>query len=522
MANDVVIRLAGQEADLIRAFQRTESEMDKILKRLGGLEGQSKRSGKEVKGIFDSGVKGALAFGATLTGVNSITSLLLSGLQQVRKEFETIKEFQRQAGDVNVQLAAAKERAALNAGDVGPDVLARLNREIAATSKRTGVNQATLFDVLGSALSASGGDIEASLDATNAASQLAPNNPAMLATLAMAGLALRKISEANAQTNLGFTLGVGEQSYVVDPKQLAQNVVPAIIGITKFGDSLQEAGALVATLTQATQDPTGAATRTTSASLALQLREFLPEEEDTTTRILKLQGDEELRQRFLDKATFEKQAVPAIESLLTPEGFGATLRQTAAKLPGIEQGEEIFNRRVAALEADPSIQLARAARGSKAIGEELLGGNIGAASGGVAREALGSLLGAAGEADLVKKLSGFEFERASRLGQTEPFEAAAGVIEQRRQNLLNPMEFPGFMAFAGGLPAVERAPTQEELRSAQILGEAIKLLNDVAAKLDTITAQKVEVDVNVKDDRVEADVRQTAPPVEPPEKSRSR
>lgn len=185
-------------------------------------------------------------------------------------------------------------------------------------AKRLGISESIVNVARADALSATGGDIQASLSAVGIASQFLKDQPAAIAGFTGSLTDVAKVTGTNdALTNLGYISTLGGLSRVVDPRAQSDNLVPAVIGQLSFGSTAQEAGALVAALTSAGADRQGASTGTASIALAEQLRGFFGNDGQTTGgRIRALQADQSLAKQFLDKASFEKKSKGPIEQLL--------------------------------------------------------------------------------------------------------------------------------------------------------------------------------------------------------------
>lgn len=131
-----------------------------------------------------------------------------------------------------------------------------------------------------SGASASAGDIELTKSALAASIPLAKDAPEDLKELVGAAIDISKASGIrDAKKNLNFLLQVGTESRVVNLRDQATNVAPAVSLAAKTVTSDQEqatreAGALFSALTQEGVDPKGEVSRQAMTVIPSQLREF--------------------------------------------------------------------------------------------------------------------------------------------------------------------------------------------------------------------------------------------------------
>lgn len=186
------------------------------------------------------------------------------------------------------------------------------------------------------ALSATGGDLAASLSAVSVASQYLRDKPENISLFTGALTDLAKATGTNdAMVNLGFLSTIASQSRVVDPGQQAANIPRSVIGQLSFGATPQEAAALFSALTSGSADFSGATSGTSAIALAEQLSRFEGAGPGTLgQRIRALQQNPDAAQAFLADASFEKISLGPIRQLLLDPN-SAISKQFAANLGGL-------------------------------------------------------------------------------------------------------------------------------------------------------------------------------------------
>jgi len=153
---------------------------------------------------------------------------------------------------------------------------------------------------------------------------------------------------SDAKANLGFLLGLGQQAAVTSMEKISTNLTPGVIGVTGYGGTAQEAGAIVAGLTQGMADPEGRKAATASINLAKQLDAYFQENnlvteqtDSTIEQIRYMQQDATARAKFLGKASFETKAQVPVEQLLgVAERGDATRRFVDLALPKMVAGAQ--------------------------------------------------------------------------------------------------------------------------------------------------------------------------------------
>lgn len=485
MASQVTVEFAATDAGVVKALNQQLSGILKNQEALIKMGDASKRSGQQAKSGFEDAAKSALSFASGLGIVTTATGAVQLAVGQLRREFENLKQAQADAAKTQTDTAGALGNASFALGKDPTLDVAGLERELGAISQESGVKIRDLATAAADVLSARGDKSAAdALGALRAAAKLAPDQPGNLPVFAASALDISKGTGQTPEQALGQLLTVGTASRVTNLKGLAENVAPALIGLTKFGDTTTDAGALVAAVSQGVVDPTGAVSRTSATSLAAQLEEFLPGAGSTAARIATLQGDEKLRAKFLEKASFEKQFIPTARGLLsgdpnTPERLSyAAAQQSILSGPAAQAQMQAMLGQINSL---PAVRNALLQQGLAASQERLQGLDIIGAEGSISRKGLQDVLKASGASDIAQRIEGLKFELESGGGTNNAVGNLLGSIQQRRDQLRFPSEMRestivGLGDTPGTLVSVRREPTPTEARQADELGNVVKLL----------------------------------------------
>ena len=429
------------------------------------------------------------AFGAsTLDNLGKMALGYIGISQAIRLVTSAIadkQEMEQRSLDFTLSVADAQIQALRNLGAVSDeergDFLSRMRTLSAETEPAGGLT--TILLAASSGLSSSFGNVDATEDAIRAAVGIAPESAAEIEGLTKALLNLGKATGTlDAEENLGFLLGVSGQSAVTSPKLVAQNLVPAIIGVTGKGGTAQEAGAIVAALTQGMADDLGAISGTAAISLAGQLRDFLPEEDSfkfnkgvreldvegtglagALERIRFLQENPLAREEFLSKASFEQKAGTPIEQLLAggDTTTAQALESALQNIPKAEDSAAIARDMIRGVNMPFEQRVAGGVRAQESTVEALEGTESGkrrAAEGLFSREALLEQLAAANMGFMDRTFRGIDHLVATQFATNKTvFER---IVNQEIKELRHGQ---GFLA-----------PTEEDIETADILERGLK------------------------------------------------
>lgn len=468
MADDVKLIFTGDSAAAEKALANLERKYD-------ALEAKIKRIGTATKDSARDGVSGFQAMadstGAVLrnlTGLSDQTSVFLNGLQLVKQEWQDLERRQQQAMGSGQRFSIAMENLAIDTFGDPTLPLQKAKAESLRIGRKYGVDPSIVAANISTGVSSKGA-LPAS-DVIPAVETVTRTIPQLFeAQSLMVGVVndVRKFApQAKPEDVLGFAQQIKMQARVTDFGELARNVMPSVVGLAKLegGDAedFRFAGAVAAAMTQAAQDPSGRKSRTAGVSLALQLKEFLPELGGMQERMEFMQQNPAARQAFLyggefggkkrkglsmqvtgpdgqtmelaaDRASFERQMFPAIEGLLTGGSKDAANIQSAYKaIPELLQGAALNRQFVAELRSDPTVQAADQSRRFKYQAESTrIGDTYGARVGGL-RGGVEDVMSSAGVGWLDRLQARWAFEARHYLMGQSPEDAAINTLEGAR------------------------------------------------------------------------------------------
>ncbi|MEO1496202.1 MAG: hypothetical protein AAFV43_03535 [Planctomycetota bacterium] len=365
----------AEQSDPTKRYERQMLQLAEAVKK-GGLEfddaqRNAERFGRQLDKANRSGER---SFDGMVLKLGKITAGLLSATEiasQVRRELEAQQVLidKRVATQVTVDQSRAGVRRNL-AGE-SDATISRVQSAAVSIADQVGISETYVNQGLETAISASGGQIETSIQATRLAAQFNADTPANIGRTAGTLLDLAKVTGTNdPRINLGYLSFIGAAGRVVDVQNQTTNIAPGVIGTLAFGGNARDSGALFAALTNAGADTTGARTGTSLINLSRRLQVFDRQNDafDGLTvgdRIRALQNSSGLRREFLEKNTFDSGSDGLIRELLSdPESNVAKLY--AANLLAIPDNQSLGARGDRAIEvlgvANPLQQVAQRGR----------------------------------------------------------------------------------------------------------------------------------------------------------------
>ena len=416
-------------------------------------------------------------FALGLGGVSSAAALIT---QELRAQLELIDK----AAKTQLSVSQSRNVVLRNLVGTSPENARAILEENQKLASETGVSEQAINQARASALSASGGNVQASLEATRVAAKFLADQPGEIGGFAGSLLDLSKVTgSTDANENLGLLSFVASQSRVVSPQQQAANIPRALIGARSFGATSQEAAALFASITTGSGDLTGATSGTATIQLAKQLESFqVPGATTVSEKIAAMQSNPELASSFLADASFETSSLGPIRELLSNPNseIARSFQSGMSALPdsaGLRrQGQsaiDLFN------QANSLNPLAVADRNLGTLTETLRVGETQNLSD-EARENLREILMRTGSGSLSAR-------GRSLLGSLSDGELGMSVEETRdilqgeAERLGRPTRFTsgGSGGSGGASPFVfEKPAPKEELEQAEALKQVVKLLTD--------------------------------------------
>jgi len=481
-----VVEVTSDEKDVQRGFRNVGKEIDDLKKQIREANAQTKKANRELANTGKH-AKSAFDVGQLMRWVGGL-GLAYKSLQLITAELQAHKELQAEAGRQQVTLNSARQSVIRNMPGASDAETQRVLAQITTLARRTNAPEKVVAQSMADALSASGGNVEASRSAVFEATRFLADRPEDIPVFAGALLDLAKVTGTkDAAVNRGFLSVVAGYSRVVKPEFQAQNLVPAMIGTTTLGATARESAALISALTVGGGDVTGRRSGTAAIALAEQLRGFVPNAPAGMpgpnvptfgAALYGLQQDRESAERFLAKASFEKKTIGPIEQLLL-DNQSETFRmyqKTLDKLPGDVGLRTEAERAISRRGLDPLEQMAATDRALKSAAERLYTGNLRAGMAGVSREGLAEVLKASGQSAMAQKVLNAQFDLTEIFGGRDPREAVIDIAQQSMQDLRTRTEFVGTQfgvrgAPMGALGVPETDP--ERLRRADVLEQMI-------------------------------------------------
>ncbi|MEM6392509.1 MAG: hypothetical protein AAF797_07030 [Planctomycetota bacterium] len=483
---DAVDRGERATEEATRASARRRQQIDRVARVLGQEEQAQRRASDAVRQYSRAsddatgstrGLGGAFGFAAgqakTLVGGLVGVGGLLAAYRLIKAELDDIIERQREALGEQVTLASAERSLKLNlVGSSDQEVASAIDAS-GRIALDSGIDRAAITQALSGAVSATGGDLNRSIQLVELAADIRPDQPDELVSIAGA------IGDTQAATNfedplaaLGFLQQVGAQSRIADSGQQFRNIPQAITGLVAQGFTPQDAGALFAAQSVSAADLRGETTRTAVIQIAEQLSSFFAERERPergADAITALQGDDELRGAFLDEFSVEAQQLAPARALFA-SGTEEAQRLQAARsriAADEEQLRELAVETIDRLGEGARERNAALQRELLAQAQDVVNADFGGGEEAAIREGLERILIANGVGPFQRSLDLFAFDRGA-FGS--PRESAIGILQSRQRRVLN--------TFFGGVTDVDDLP---EARRVQFdsFQQAIDRLNEL-------------------------------------------
>lgn len=444
---NIGITLTANSTSVETALQKLSAGLDKTIDKLNKVEQASGQATKATAGGMEQATASALKFVGALTGVGSAVAGVMAIANQIRREYDNLVSRQKDAANAQIgfetQLAEAVRNAA---GLLTGDEIKKKTIEIAG---QVSADQSAVAAALSSTLSAVGptnrAEAQQAFEATRAAMQFAPEmGGSDVSALAGTAVDIAKRTGATPAQAIGFMQNIGGVARVPSLQNLSGNVAPAVMSVSQFGGSMQEAGGLVSALTQGMADTEGRISGTAAIGLAEQLRERLPGMGSTAERIAAIQGDPAKFKAFFqggrfgnkkfEPASFEKKALASVEQLLTPGTMMARAFTEGTEKIGDVQGagQATFDQLMK--EVNSVTPASRASRAiSTATSESRILDTVGGMTS-ITREGIQDFLKANGVSSLSRTAESLVFEGETLAGES-PMDSAARRLRRRASNL---------------------------------------------------------------------------------------
>lgn len=392
-----VVGLSRANDDLIRRNEKLTTGMEQ-------LGHTSERAGQKGTGALQAVAMGAKsAVGMLLGGTG-----LLAALGLVSKSLDDLEARGKAAKGAATTVEGAEASVANNIPSTGdPWKDAAITKDVIERGRMIAAErQVPVLDVMNAisgGLSASGGNVEATLQATYLQSELNRANPGeMRAGVEGTVNVARIMGTQNAFAAQGVLELIGANSAIRDPGKISENATPVLSTAKAFNFDLNEVGAFFSTMTQEQADSQGDRSRSASISFVSQIASFFNDGAGARLNkgamnergtglgfgemIAALQDNPRLREEFQKGLSLELPAVGPVKQLLenVNSSFSVSMFDAMSRTPPDEAGlEALVSGRRARLSAVPSTVIGDAGRALAAAREQAQLGDVSAQAAGL-------------------------------------------------------------------------------------------------------------------------------------------
>lgn len=448
--NTVAITLTIDEANALKAWTNQQAAVEKLKQKLAALKAPENPLGPVQAGAMKAmATLGRVA--VAITGIGSVIAGIMALANQLKAEYQNLKQAQQNAASTNIDYA--KELASAIRSTGGQFGGAEMDALIGKGAKNTGQTPATVAAAYNAVFTAIGPrNKEEALGAMTTAEnvlQQYPEQDAMtIKQLSAVTAQNKRVFGLNDQEALGYQQKAQNVSFVKDVSAFASNVAGKLSAVAKSGDfNAAEAGALTGTLSQMGGDLEGATSTMAALTMGAELKERLPQIPSGIERLRYMQDHPELQKAYLEGGKFPGTAkpFPAAEtgrSIYKPHILDLFNKQSqvaqefeknvASYGGAADWSKEAANVRQQ-VNAAPSIQVAAAQRQGEASNKQLQLRDTQGAMAAVSRKIAEDLAKSAGETDLAQKISTLEFEYNTSFGTGSPLDEVVRQIDEKRK-----------------------------------------------------------------------------------------
>lgn len=269
MSETVNIRFEGDASALLKAYDEVEQENRRLKQSIKESGEESERFGILSIASFDLAEAGARAMSAAWSGIKTV-------IGEAIREQEHFLELQKEAAEVGADVGQASREAKLMFSPdatIGADAF---DATVLSIAKATTADAGAVYQAFASGSSAKGELPNSAVrDAITLAAAINPGNAGFIDSFSSGTLDIMKAAGTqNPEEALGYILNLTQASRVTDATQVMNNLKPAAIGLMSYGNTLEQGGELLATMTQLKNDVTGATSATAVGTLAARLSMF--------------------------------------------------------------------------------------------------------------------------------------------------------------------------------------------------------------------------------------------------------
>lgn len=520
--NTVAITLTIDEANALKAWTNQQAAVEKLKQKLAALKAPDNPLGSVQAGAMKAlSTLGQVT--VAITGIGSVIAGVLAFANQLKAEYQNLKQAQQNAASTNIDYA--KELASAVRSTGGRIGGAEMDRLASQAVKTTGQAPAVVTAAFNAVFTAIGPqnkkeDLEAIKTAENVLQQYPEQDAQTIRQLSAVTAQNKRVFGLTDQEALGYQQKAQNASFVKDVAAFSANVAGKLSAVALSGDfTPAEAGSLTGTLSQVGGDFEGSTSTMAALTLGNELKERLPHIKSGKERLNYMQDHPELQKAYLEGGKFPgtAKAFPAADTgrtIYKPHVLNLFDKnsQTARdfeKNVAAYGDKESWGKEAAFIRkqvnTSPSIQVSTAQRQGDASNKQLQLRDADGAMAAVSRKIIEDLVKSAGATDIAQKISTMSFEYDSALGTQNPLDAVNKQLQSRIGSLRQVSETKTFASMAGASNPVELRKSQAQIESD---AEKAAILEDARNKLLTISEDFEKSKVLRKAEPVFNDVRQ--------------
>lgn len=276
MSNNIDVTITADSKSAEQALEKMNTKLQKTEQKLEKMRQVSQMASQFGKKGFDDQSNSIDRFAVKVT--TAITSLLSmqSAVRLIGQEWEKVAQSQDRARLASIDPAIALRSAIFAMEDDETVTGKTLESKLLEISKKNNADFAIVARVFEQASSSKGsGTNQDVLNAMDAAFAKGVTDEFEAATLAKRSLNLSKFSGTkDMNVNMGIIQELGSASMVKDFQFIGENLVPAVIGLTKLGNTVEQAEELVSATTHLITDDTGDVSARAIQLLGQQIMSF--------------------------------------------------------------------------------------------------------------------------------------------------------------------------------------------------------------------------------------------------------
>lgn len=327
MSGKFEIEMTPHEKGVLRALDQINKNADKMAEKLDKAGKAGSRAGASAKSGIDRASGAAGQFAKRLASVTFGIEGIMQAARVLKNEYDAMINRQRSAVDAKANAALAVRRAAVNFSPDKTLSLKQFTPALEGIAERTRTNLGIVADAAGGLLSAKGNlTNKQGLDILEQSLRVLPNDAAAADTIPARVADINKMMpDADPRQIIGFMIQAMGKSRVKQLGQFGKTGIPAMLALTKSGDTFEQSAELFAAVTAFSGDETGDVSKSGLTNLAKKLTDFkssapgseqFANAKSTTERIAILQQNKQLQAEFLAKNSFESGVDPTFRAMI--------------------------------------------------------------------------------------------------------------------------------------------------------------------------------------------------------------